>query len=153
MEDEGSTPDPLDQIEQMIYGVAVSTRAQAAYELHLGGKTLQEVCDELNYTSTTEVAHAINSRIRIGAAFLTEIARAGMVQMSLDRLARLRAAAWPAAMTGDPRSIMAVLAIEDREIKVGQLDSMDAVGQANTVLVISGNEKSYVDKLRELSDG
>lgn len=152
MDEEANTPEPLQEAQQVIYGTVVNTRAEAAYELHLAGRTLQEIADQLGYVDEASVAHAINSRMKIGAAYLTEQGRAGMLQVTTDRLNRLRAAGWAAAMTGDPRAIMAALAVEDRMIKLGQLDAQTADNTTNTVLVVS-NEKSYVEKLKELADG
>lgn len=120
--------------------------------MKLAGRTLQEIADELGYRSTTEVAHALTTNLRSEAAYITEAGRAGMLQMELDRLDRLQARCWPSAMTGDPKSVEAVLKIMDRRIRITGLDSVDTASQQRTVLVIGGSEQDYVQKLKELAD-
>jgi len=146
MEDETSK-----EVEQAIEGALVSSRAEEAYRQKLSGSSLSEIADDLGYRSTTEVVHAINSLMKQGAVFITEAGRAGFLQMELDRLDILQTKAWPSAMTGDPRSIEAVLKIMDRRIKITGLDSVDTATQQNTVLVIGGQEQDYLQKLKELA--
>ena len=153
MADESNTPSTPDDAENIILGEVVKTRAQEAYELKLGGKTLDQIADELGYASNTEVAHAISSQMKSEAQFLTSAGRAGILQMEMDRLDRLQQSVWPSAMMGDPRSVDAALKVMDRRIKITGLDSVDTQTQQHQVLVIGGQEQDYVNKLKELADG
>jgi hypothetical protein len=121
--------------------------------MRLAGKTPTEIADELGYASGNEVRQAINAQMKSEATFLSEQGRNGILQMELDRLDRLQSVAWPSAMTGDPKSIEAVLKIMDRRIKITGIDAIDTAAQQHTVLVIGGQEQDYVKKLKELAEG
>src|SRR4051812_10703001 len=149
MDEEVPTP-PEEVAEMIVLGSLVKTRAEQAYEMKLAGKTLSQIADGLGYRSTTEVAHAIKERFQVEAQFITEDTRSGMIQIEMDRLERLHAAYWESAMAGDREDAKFILAVHDKRVKIGQLDSMNTATQGATVLVISGAERSYVEKLKEL---
>lgn len=120
--------------------------------MKLGGTPLREIADQLGYASAHEVTTAIAAQMKVDAKFLTETGRTGILQMELDRLDRLQAKLWPAAMMGDPKSVDAVLHVMDRRIKITGIDAVDTSTQQHTVLVIGGNEADYITKLKELTD-
>ena len=132
--------------------MVVSTRAEAAYEMRLSGKTHQEIADHLGYASGVEVAHAIAGLLQQDAARMSQEEVKSRLQMENDRLDRLLSKVWPSAMTGDPKSVEAALKITDRRIKINHLDAIDTSAQQHTVLVIGGQEADYVNKLKELGD-
>lgn len=152
MDEEASIPDPSHELEQVIQGIVVRSNAEAAYELKLQGRTLSQIADQLGYSSDVEVAHALRDQMKLGAQHLSESGRNGILQMEIDRLERLHAAYYPSAIAGDREDAKLVLTIMDRMIKLGKLDAVDTATQGHTVLVISGEEQSYVDKLRSLVD-
>lgn len=152
MANESDTPDPMRDAEVVLYGEVVASRVEEAYRLRLQGKTFTKIADELGYTSGLEVAQAIRSRMKSEATRLTIEDRESLLQMEMDRLNALRTAHWEAAMLGDDKSTEICLKITDRMIKVGQLDAMDTKINQAAVLVISGNEQDYVNKLKELSN-
>lgn len=130
----------------------MNSRAEQAYEMKLEGMPLREIADALGYASAHEVTTAIAAQMKIDAKFLTETGRTGILQMEMDRLDRLQAKVWPAAMMGDPRSVEAVLKVMDRRIKITGIDAIDTSTQQHTVLVVGGNEQDYIAKLKELTD-
>lgn len=130
----------------------MKTRAEQAYELKVAGKTLSAIADELGYRSDVEVAHALRERFEFEARYFSESGRSSMIQLELARLERLHAAYYPSAIAGDREDAKVVLSAMDRRIKLGQLDAVDTATQGATVLVISGEEQSYVQKLKSISD-
>lgn len=141
------------EASQVIHGEVVKTKAAAAYELKLEGKSLSEISDELGYASGYEVSQAIYTHMRREANYLSIQDRNSILQMELDRLDRLQAKVWPSAMTGDPKSVEAALKVIDRRIKIAGLDAADAAEQQHQILIVGGEEKSYIEKLKELAGG
>lgn len=135
-----------------MYGEIVRSKAMAAYEMRLAGRTHAEIADELGYTSAVEVAQALRSRFKSEAARLTTEDRESIMQMELDRLDRLRSKHWEAAMLGDLRSGEMLLKITDRMIKITGIDGIDTTTQQHAVLVVGGLEQDYVSKLKELME-
>lgn len=134
------------------YPEVVRSRASEAYEMKLSGKSLSEIAEALDFNTDADVTNAINAEMRRGAQFLTTSERGGILQMELDRLDRLQAVCWPAAMMGDPKSVESVLKIMDRRIKITGLDAADTQTQQHTVLVVGGQEADYIKTLKELGD-
>lgn len=141
------------ELAEAMSGALVKTKAEMAYELKLGGKSLTWIADKLGYRSDAEVARAIAEQLKIGAQHLTEHGRAGIFQMEMDRLDRLTEKVWPSAMTGDPKSVLAALQIHDRRVRLAGLDKTDTAQEQKTLIVIGNEEDDYVQKLKELADG
>jgi hypothetical protein len=150
MDEEASTPDQ--NPEQVIQGALVESRAEAAYQLKIAGRSLSEIADELGYRSDVEVAHALKQRFAYEAQFLSEAGRTSLIQLEYARLEALHTAYYQGAIAGDREDAKLVLATHDRRVKLLQLDAVDTATQGHTVLVVSGAEQSYVDKLRALTD-
>lgn len=147
-----NSPDPNEEVETVIMGALVSSRAEEAYEMKLSGKPLRQIADELGFASTQDVTQAITHQMKMDAAFITETGRAGILKMELDRLDRLQEKCWPAAMMGDPKSVEAVLKVMDRRIRITGLDGADTQTQQHTILVVGGQEQDYIAKLKQLTD-
>jgi hypothetical protein len=128
------------------------SRAQAAYELRVQGKTLAQVAETLGYDSIQDAATAIKEQFSLGAASLTDDERKFLLILEIDRLDRLQAAVWDAAMYGDPKAVDSALKIIGMRTKITGLDMIDSKGGQHTVLVIGGNQKNYVEQLKELVD-
>lgn len=139
------------ELEEALTGAVVKTKAEMAYELKLGGKSLVWIADHLGYRSDMEVVKAINAQMKQGAEYLTEAGRGGIFQMEMDRLDRLQEKVWPSAMTGDPKSVLSALQIHDRRVKLAGLDRVDTQTDQHTVMIIGGEEQDFVDKLKELA--
>lgn len=141
------------ELEEAISGALVKTKGELAYELKIGGKSLNWIADKLGYRSDTEVAHAISAQLKVGAEHLTSAGKAGIFQMEMDRLDRLTEKVWPSAMTGDPKSVLAALQIHDRRVKLAGLDRTDTATEQHTVMIIGEAESDYVQQLKDLADG
>lgn len=145
MDEQSDTPD-------VITAVVVEARQKEAWELRLEGQSLSEIADFLGYSGEDELAKALTGEFKRQAQYMTTDERNMLLKMELDRLDRLQAKLWPSAMTGDEKSIEMVLKIMDRRIKILQLDAVDTTTNAQTVLVIGGNERAYIDRLKELAE-
>jgi hypothetical protein len=152
MDDETSTPMGEPDPEEVIQGELVQSRAAAAYQLKMAGRSLREIADDLGYASDVEVAHAITVRMKYEAKFLSEAGRTGLIQLVMDRLEALHQAYWQGALAGDREDAKFVLSVIDRLVRLGQLDSIDTQTQQTQVLVIAGEEQDYVAKLKELTE-
>lgn len=141
------------ELAEAMAGALVKTKAEMAYELKLGGKSLSWIADKLGYRSDAEVARALAEQLKIGAQHLTEQGKAGIFQMEMDRLDRLTEKVWPSAMTGDPKSVLAALQVHDRRVRLAGLDKTDTATEQKTLIVIGEEESEYVRKLKELADG
>ena len=141
-------PDP----ELVILGEVFESRAVQAYLMKQAGHTLREIADDLGYATDEEVAHAIKERLKTEAKHITSAGRAGLLQLEIDRLEALHKAYWRGALAGDREDAKFVLQVADRLIKLTQLDSLDTATQQARVLVVSGSEQDYVEKLKELTE-
>ena len=132
---------------------AESERVRQAYQMKLAGKSLSEIADELRYSSIGDVVQAIRWRLDVDVSSMTSEERQSILALEIARLDALQEGLWLSATLGDPRSVAMVLQIIAMRSKLLRLDVPDAVTGQQTVLVIGGQEKDYVEQLKELSNG
>lgn len=142
----------LSLVREPATGEIMQSRADEAYERKMAGQSLTDIAGELGYNSGAEVAQAIRQRMRSEAKFLDEDDRDGILALELARLDKLQFAVWPSAVYGDPKAVDLVLKIMTLRMRVTGVDQPDASAGKHTVLVIGGNEESYVQALKEASD-
>jgi len=127
-------------------------RATQAYELRVGGKSLSEIAEVMGLTSDRDVCRLLEERYAYDAAYLANMDRKSILGQELLRLDKLQAAAWPAAMMGDPKSIDSCIKIINQRAKICGLEQVDPVVQKNLVLVVGEDEDAYIAALRAASD-
>lgn len=139
--------------DEAIDGKVVKNRAQEAYEKKIAGWSLAEIAEDMGYASGTEVSRAIAERVGFEAQFLEENDRKTIIAMELARLDLQTRALWESAMYGDIRANLALLQISDRRMRWTGADLVDANAGQSMVLVVGGDEASYLDKLKGMADG
>ena len=138
-------------IETPLQGKAL-TKPEMAWEMMLAGRSPHEICDALGYSDALAVTRAINEELKIEATFVESGERTKLLGMSLARYDKLRSAVWPAAMMGDPQSVDKAIKIEQAYMKALGTDIPDTQTGQHTVLVVGGQEASYVAALKEMSE-
>lgn len=128
---------------------SVHYRADLAWEFRAQGMSLYEIAQELDTTQQSVVA-LLRERFGADAAFMTKDGRGMLLALELHRLDRLIKAHWGSAMLADPKSTDAVLKAIQLRMRLAKLDEPDADDNTTRVLVISGAEVDYVEKLKEL---
>jgi hypothetical protein len=97
-------------------------RREKAWQLKLAGATLDEIATALQYASAAAVskdlARSLQSALNMEAKVANEY-RA----LKYARLERLLRGHWAAAIKGDSKAAMVVLAVIDREVKLLGLDA------------------------------
>lgn len=141
------------ELDKALDGVIVSHRADQAYEMLMAGDSPSEVAKELGYASAKEVGRAIRERMASEAQELSQDARDGILMMELDRLNKLQRAHWESAMYGDVKSTEIVLKIMTLRVKLTGVDQPDAKSGQNTVLIVGGDEKTYIERLKGMAEG
>lgn len=106
----------------------------------------------LGYEDSKSITRAINEQLKVEATFFVANDRQALLRMSLYRLDALRSAVWPAAMHGDPLSVDRALKIEQQYMKASGTDIPDTQVDKHMVLVVGGQEKDYVAKLKLMAD-
>jgi hypothetical protein len=137
---------------EVLQADAVSSRGADAYLMLMNGVPRSEIAELLGFDSITEVGRAITDELKRQSQFLEGDARTALFQIEMDRLDSLWRTFYPIAMQGSVKDAELCLHITDRRIKLGQLDALDSATQGQTVLVIGGNEGSYIAKLKELAE-
>jgi hypothetical protein len=127
-------------------------RVQMAYELRVQGKSHQEIADVLGYQDGVEVQQLLNERYQLGAAQLSDSEKRGMLDLEMARLDKLQSVLWAQAEYGDPKVIDSIVKIIWTRAKLARLDDLDTKLDQHTILVIGGNQKAYVEKLKELAN-
>lgn len=125
----------------------VMSRAEVAYMMRRKGLTLSEVAEELHCTPE-DVTKLIRARFKSEAEHLSSEDRMNILQMENDRLDFYLKQLWPSIEYGDAKSIALALNIHDRKMKANYLDRPDSQTQSSTILVIGGQEESYIDSLK-----
>ncbi len=131
----------------------VLTRAEKAYLYKREGRSLGEIARICGYASAQSAGVAIKSLLKSEAAMFTADERAMMIQLEASRLDDIQRAMWQSAMYGDPKAAAVALKAITERIKLHQLNAMDVQNNQNTVLVISGQDAEYADRLRAIVDG
>lgn len=99
-------------------------------ELRRAGLTWQRIAEETGYADATG-AYAAYKRVikRVQQQPADELR-----EQELDRIDRLQLAAWPNAMKGDVRSILAIAKLMERRAKLLGLDSAIKIEQEITAI-------------------
>jgi hypothetical protein len=146
MEDESK------EVEAALDGVIVQHRADQAYEMRLAGKSPSEIANALGYENPQSVGRAILERFKHEATFLEDDERLGILNTELARLDKLQSALWDSALYGDVKSVDTVLKIIAMRMKITGVDQPDTTRGQNTVLVVGGNEQSYIETLKQMTE-
>lgn len=126
--------------------------ARRAANLQRAGYSVAEIAEELGEDENT-VVRVINSRIKTERSLLTSESRTAVIDLHMERYEALIKAHWLAASMGDPKSTELVLKTLKDEQNLLQLGAVDTTAQGAKVLIVAGQEKAYVDKLREIVEG
>lgn len=118
------------------------------YKAKIKGQTNQQIADELRI-SLEQVRHALSTRMDIELSRESPESRLSILNLERERLDHIQAAHWEMAMAGDRISTDAVLKVIALRIKLEKLDQLDPETQANTVLVVAGSEREYIQALKE----
>lgn len=142
-------PSPSDQPN----GEIEVHRADQAYSLRKGGKSLSDIAVLQGYSSADAVGTAIRERYSQLARQITSLERQSILAMELERLDDLQDAHWESAQYGDIKSGEFVLKVMAHRMKLLKLDQPDADTSQQTVLIVGKAESSYVEQLKEIAGG
>lgn len=123
-----------------------SMLAREAYSLRSMGLTLDEIAERLELPRGS-VGGLIRTSMREAADLVSEGAKAELLLMEVSRLDALQRAVWPAAMSGDTRSVDSALKIISQRSKLLGLESA-VIENTNNTVVVAGDTKSYIESLR-----
>lgn len=118
-----------------------------AYKLKTEGYSWYEIAEELGI-SEGHVQTLISERIALAADLVDIGSKRHILGMELDRLDRLQRAVWPTAMTGDVRSVEAVLKVIDKRTKLLGLDQVTNQTVTANTIVVPGNTMEYIAALK-----
>ena len=138
--------------DEAIDGKIVQTKVAEIYQRKLSGQQHDEIAEEMGIP-LGEVNEVLKRRLGFEAQFLEDNERATILALELARLDKLYQAQWAAAMYGDIRAAQTCLQISDRRMKWSGMDIPDMGSGQHTVLVVGGDEQSYLDKLKGMADG
>ena len=125
----------------------IEDKAREAYQMQIAGKLPSEIAEHLN-TTPEMVDQLLSERFKSDAARLTSDDRQYLLAQELIALSQLRAAVWPAAMMGDPKSVDSAVRIILAAHKVAGLELADPVVNKNLVLVMGEKEEDYIAALK-----
>jgi hypothetical protein len=123
-------------------------KATQAYQLKVGGKLPSEIQEILGLAQIDEVYRLLDERFAYDASYLTSQERSSLLAEELMSLAQLKAAIWPAAMMGDPKSVDSAVKIILAAHKVAGMEQIDPVVNKNLVLVMGEKEEDFIAALR-----
>ena len=123
------------------------SRAEVAYMMRRRGLTLTEVAEEMQ-TSIADIQALIRNRFKAEAEHMTSEDRMNILAMENDRLDYYLTKLMPSIEYGDVKAIALALNIHDRKMKANYLDRPDSSTQSSTILVIGGEENSYIESLK-----
>lgn len=98
-----------------------------------------------------QVLRVISEVFSFDASYLTSQERKDLLAEELISLAALKAAVWPSAMMGDPKSVDSAVRIILAAHKVAGLEQVDPVVNKNLVLVMGEREEDYIAALKATS--
>jgi len=125
----------------------IEDKAREAYQMQISGKLPSEIAEHFN-TSIELVDQLLSERFKADAKRLTEGDRKYLLAQELIALSQLKAAVWPSAMMGDPKSVDSAVKIILAAHKVAGLEQVDPVVQKNLVLVMGDKEEDYIAALK-----
>lgn len=130
--------------------VPVGIKAQMAFELRKAGASYELIAEKLNYANAKSVSNTIYRvlRSKYDPDDVEEV-----VNLELQRLDALQLVAWRRAKEGDLAAIDRILKIMERRSSYLGLDQtlpkIDGPITNNTAIFIGGDEKEYVEKLKQ----
>jgi len=121
--------------------------ATRAYQLKTEGMSWWDIAEELGITEQS--AHMlVSERITLAAELVDIGAKRSILTMELERLDKLQRAVWANAMSGDVRSVEAVLKVIDKRAKLLGLEEVTSSSVTANTIVVPGNPLEYVAALR-----
>lgn len=147
---------PIDSAKKRVRGKAprsanlareIEDKAREAYQMQIAGKLPSEIAEHFN-TTPDMVDQLLSERFKADAKMLTGQDREYLLAQELIALSQLKAAVWPSAMMGDPKSVDSAVRIILAAHKVAGLEQVDPVVQKNLVLVMGDKEEDYIAALK-----
>lgn len=129
----------------------IEDKAREAYQMQIGGKLPSEIAEHFG-TTVEIVDQMLSERFKQDASRLTGEDRKYLLAQELIALSQLKAAVWPSAMMGDPKSVDSAVRIILAAHKVAGLEQVDPVVNKNLVLVMGEKEEDYIAALKATSD-
>lgn len=120
--------------------------------MQIQGHSLHDIAQELDYNSEAAVAVAIRRELDRQAAQIPATERTALIKLEDDRLNYMLTKVWQQVEFGDAKAIETALKIIGMRIKLHQMDAIDTSSSTTQVLVISGAENEYIEKLKRLSE-
>lgn len=131
--------------------VPTQEKSYQAYNLKMAGLSMSEIAERLEYPSANAVVMAIRAHIQEDARGQTSEFRQNLLQMELDRLDFMLSRIWPQIEHGDLKAVDSGIKIVQTQARIAGIDQIDASTKVQTVLVVGGEERDYVAKLKEIA--
>ncbi len=128
-------------------GREIEEKSREAYQMQISGKLPSEIAEHFG-TTVEIVDRMLSERFKQDADRLTNEDRKYLLAQELIALSQLKAAVWPSAMMGDPRSVDSAVRIILAAHKVAGLEVADPVVNKNLVLVMGEKEEDYIAALK-----
>ena len=128
-------------------GKEIEEKSREAYQMQISGKLPSEIAEHFN-TTVDIVDQMLSQRFKQDADRLTNEDRKYLLAQELIALSQLKAAVWPSAMMGDPKSVDSAVRIILAAHKVAGLEVADPVVNKNLVLVMGEKEEDYIAALK-----
>ena len=127
----------------------VSRVAKAALLLRRQGMSMFDIAEELQLPES-ECREAIKKGMAKAAQLVSDAAKSELLALEVTRLDALQQAVWPAAMSGDTRSVDAALKVINQRAKLLGLEET-TVDNRNQTVVVAGDSKTYLEALRSVA--
>jgi uncharacterized membrane protein YheB (UPF0754 family) len=125
----------------------IEDKAREAYQMQIAGKLPSEIAEHFD-TTVEMIDQLLSTRFKQDADRLTSEDRKYLLAQELIALSQLKAAVWPSAMMGDPKSVDSAVRIILAAHKVAGLELADPVVNKNLVLVMGDKEEDYIAALK-----
>ena len=125
--------------------------AKRALRLKRSGMNLFEIAETLQMSEMTS-NNAIKRGLSMAQATIGYAERRELLAIEVDRLDALQFALWDQAMSGDVRSVEAVLKVINQRARLLGLEDTDT-GSSSTTVVVAGNREAYIAALEQASGG
>ena len=128
--------------------VVAYERARDAHRLRLGGLDWDVIATSTGYADGRIARLAVHAHLQKAAIEQAPEQRKHDLQLELDRLDRLQAAYWDAALDGDVHAAALVLKISAQRSDLLGFDRTDDLMAKPEVIVIGGTPEEYTAGLR-----
>lgn len=125
-------------------------RAYAAHQLRLGGLPWAVVAEKAGYANAASANVEVKAFLQRAALHRDSALREEALNLEMDRLDALQAAAWGAAMTGDLKAIDSCLRVMGHRAKLLGLEYREEASVTRTI-VVTGSTEQYVQTLKAIS--